>query len=109
MRTISPPVLAMLNRSARCLSAAAASSSFLAAAAAWVSNASLLTVTTSPRLGSRPAAAVTSLVTSASLTLPATSWSRTTATVILLTWPGALVVEVLSVPTALVRLSDCLT
>ena len=47
--------------------------------------ASLLTVTVSPRLGSRPAAEVTSLVTSASLTLPATSWSRTTATVSLLT------------------------
>ena len=39
MSTMSPPVLAILNRSARCLSAAAASSSFLAAAAAWVSNA----------------------------------------------------------------------
>ncbi len=83
-------------------SAAAAASSFCAAVAAEVSKGRAVTSTTSPRLGSSPAAAVTRRVMSLEFTDAAAAESRSTATDIRSTLPGVLVTDSLRVPRALV-------
>lgn len=77
-------------------------SSCCAAVAAVVSNGMALTLTTSPRLGSTPAAAATRERIWLCGTL-VTDWSSSTATDIRRTAPGAAVVLVFTVPRALER------